>query len=170
MKKLILLGLSLILFTACEKPKQQYFSESPEIDAVKAGVKAYESQDWDTWKTNFADTAKIYYNSIKAISPEENIEGSKNMLSNFSSYGFDSKETFIEMVIDKENDTWVNYWSVWKGKLAANDKEIIVPVHLTMQFVNGKIVKEYGYWDNSPLVSAFQEIEAAKMNETAKTE
>ena len=73
MKKLILLGLSVILFTSCEKPKQQYFSESPEIETVKAGVKAYESQDWDTWKTNFADTAKIYYNSLKYISPEENI-------------------------------------------------------------------------------------------------
>jgi hypothetical protein len=38
-----------------------------------------------------------------------------------------------------------------------------IPVHLTAQFIDGKIVREYGYWDNAPIVLAIQEIEAAKM-------
>ena len=50
------------------------------------------------------------------------------------------------------------------GQLARyiGSKQLNIPVHLTAQFINGKIVREYGYWDNSPIVLAIQEIEAAK--------
>ncbi|MFH4966475.1 nuclear transport factor 2 family protein [Gaetbulibacter sp. M235] len=170
MKKILLLGLAVIFLAACEKQKQQYFSESPEIETVKVGIKAYETQDWTTWKANFADTAKIYHNTIKGITPDEDLEDIQEMISNLSSYKFDEKETFIEMVIDKDDETWVNYWSVWKGKLAANNQELTIPVHLTMQFINGKIVKEYGYWDSAPMVMAFQEIASAKMEETTENQ
>jgi ketosteroid isomerase-like protein len=166
MKNILLLGLAVIFLAACEKPKQQYFSEAPEIETVKAGIKAYETQDWTSWKANFADTAKIYHNTIKGITPDENLKGTQEMISTLSSYKFDEKQTFIEMVIDKENETWVNFWSVWKGTIAANNQKLTIPVHLTMQFINGKIVQEYGYWDTAAMVAAFQEIASAKIEET----
>ena len=160
MKKLFILGLSVILFFNCEKPKQRYFSDSPEIETVKAGIAAYESQNWEAWKANLSDTAKFYPNTTKGISATEYLENTKAMVATLSSYGFDKNRTFMEMVIDKDNETWVNYWSVWKGTIAANNKELTIPVHLTMQFVNGKIVEEYGYWDMSGYMAAMQEIEA----------
>lgn len=55
------------------------------------------------------------------------------------------------MVVDDKGETWVNYWSVWKGTMAANDKTYETPIHITSQFVNGKIVKAFGYWNNAPL-------------------
>ena len=55
------------------------------------------------------------------------------------------------MVLDDKGETWVNYWGVWKGTMAANGKTYEIPIHITSQFVNGKIVKSYGYWDNSPI-------------------
>ena len=163
MKKLFLLGLVLVLFTACKKEEQRYFSESSEIEILKAGIKAYEAKDWDVWKSNFADTAKIYHNTDKGSAPDDVMKNFESMLSNFSSYGFSDKGEFIEMVIDKDQETWVNYWGHWNGKLLANEKELHIPVHLTAQFINGKIVEEYAYYDTVSIVSALQDIEAEKM-------
>ncbi len=160
MKKLFLLGLAVSLFLACQTEKQRYFSESPEIETVKAGINAYEAQDWESWKANLADTAKFYPNTTKGLSANDYLENTKTMVATLSSYGFDQDNTFTEMVIDKDNETWVNYWSNWKGTIAANGKELTIPVHLTIQFVNGKIVEEYGYWDMSGYFAAMQEIEA----------
>ncbi|AXP82599.1 SnoaL-like domain protein [Mariniflexile rhizosphaerae] len=168
MKKLFLLVLALILFIACNNKPQRYFEESAEIETTKLGIKAYEAQDWDTWKANFADTAKIYHNTNKASSPDEIMVGMKQMLSNFSSYSFNDKGAEYEMIIDKDGDTWVNCWNTWKGKAKLTNKELIVPVHITMQFVNGKIAQEYAYYDTSGISATIAEIEAAKMTtETA---
>lgn len=162
MKKLFLLGLAVSLFVACQTEKQRYFSESPEIETVKAGINAYEAQDWESWKANLADTAKFYPNRTKGLSADDYLENTKAMVATLSSYSFDQDNTFVEMVIDKDNETWVNYWSNWKGTIAVNGKELTIPVHLTIQFVNGKIVEEYGYWDMSEYIAAMQEIEAEK--------
>ena len=71
-----------------------------------------------------------------------------------------------EMVITDDGETWVNCWLGWKGTLAANNKDIYIPIHLTYQFVDGKIVREYGYWDGSQVMMELQKIEAeAKMAE-----
>ena len=172
MKKLFLLVLALILFIACNNKPQRYFEESAEIETTKAGIKAYETQDWDTWKANFADTAKIYHNTNKASTPDEIMVGMKQMLSNFSSYSFNDKGTEYEMIIDKDGETWVNCWNIWRGKAKLTDKELIVPVHLTLQFVNGKITQEYAYYDTSGISATIAEIEATKMTEemTSKKE
>lgn len=165
MKKRFLLVLTVIIITACQKEKQRYFFDSPEIETLKSGIKDYEAKNWDSWKANFADTAKVFINSVKGITISERIESFEDMLSNFSSYGFEEEGSFAEMVIDKDEETWVNYWGIWKGTLAANNKEITIPVHLTLQFIDGKIVKEHGYYDTSEYVALMQEIEAAKMAE-----
>lgn len=95
MKKLFLLGLAAISLVAC-KQEQRYFAESAEIDSFKAVLTAYESGNLDAWKSHYADTAKIYANSIKAISVDENLKGQGEMIANFSSYGFDHEEEHIE--------------------------------------------------------------------------
>ncbi len=152
MKKLILLGLAIILFAACQQQeKKRYFSESPEIEAIKANVTQYNNGDWEAWRTHFADTAKLYINSLKSISAADLENAQKELLSNFSSYGFQDEGTFIEMVIDKDDETWVNYWANWHAKFRANDKEIDVPVHFTARFVDGKIVEFHDYFDVSAL-------------------
>lgn len=151
------------MITACQNKPQRYFENSEEIEILKSGIDAYEQQNWDSWKANFADTAKIHHNTVKAISPNEAITNFEDMLVNFSLYGFQDEDSFSEMVIDKDNETWVNYWGVWKGNLMETDEELIIPVHLTAQFIDGKIVEEYAYYDTAPMVAALQAIEAAKM-------
>jgi len=63
------------------------------------------------------------------------------------------------MVLDSDNETWVNYWATWRGKLKANGKEVSVPVHITSEYVDGKIVQLYNYWDSAPITAAMAEIE-----------
>jgi hypothetical protein len=161
MKKLILLVLAVIAITAC-KQEQRYFSESPEITDLKASINDYNTGNWEAWRAHYADTAKLYINSLKSSTAADLESAQKQLLSNFSSYGFVDKGSFAEMVIDKDNETWVNYWATWHGTLKANGKELDVPVHITSQYVNGKVVKLYDYWDSAPITAALAEIEAAK--------
>ena len=169
MKKLMLLGLATVLFISCQqKEAKRYFSESPEIDVTKALLKDYHAGDWEAWTMHYADTAKIFHNSPKGASPKETTESLKEILSNVSSYKFNDDSLWYEMVIDKDDETWVNFWGNWEGKLAANGQELIIPVHLTLQFVDGKIVQEYGYYNISEFVLSLQSIEAAKAAEESE--
>ncbi len=139
--------MTIVLFIACQEKEQRYFSESSEINTLKAGISAYEGGDWTTWKTHFADTAKIYVNSDKSISVDTRATNLKETSSAFSKYGFDKDKAFIEMVLDKDNETWVYYWALHKATVAANNKQLSMPVHLAVQFVEGKIVTEHVYFD-----------------------
>ncbi|WP_298555755.1 nuclear transport factor 2 family protein [uncultured Algibacter sp.] len=171
MKKFFLLALAVTMFIACQNKPQRYFDASPEIETLKAGIKAYEAQDWDAWKSNFADSAKIFHNTNKAAAPEQMVVGMKNMLSNFSSYGFAKEGGIYEMVIDKEGKTWVNFWGNWGGKANVTEKQLVIPVHLTVEFVNGKITQEYAYYDTAGInktLKANAEAKAAQEAETSK--
>lgn len=163
MKKLALMLLAVgVLFACQEKQPVRFTTSSPEISSYKQGVEAYEKADWSTWVTMFSDTAKIYHNTWdNPSSVEETQEGHQNMIATLSSYGFDKDQMVIEQNLDDDGETWVNFWSLWKGNLKANGKEIVIPVHLTAQFVDGKIVEEYGFWDMSGYVMEMQAIEAA---------
>ena len=147
MKKLILLGFAALLFIGC-KQEQRYFADSAEINTAKAGIAAYESGDWEKWRSHFADTAKIYVNSVKGVSAAEREKDLKAAVSTLASYGFDKEKEYVEMVLDKDKETWVYYWSTWNGESKAN-KKITVPVHLAMRFIDGKIVTEHVYFDNT---------------------
>lgn len=162
MKKLFLLLFAVIVFTACEKQQQRYFAESAETETLKAGINAYESGDWDTWKSHFSDTAKIYVNSPKAITVDDRAKELQEAASSFSSYGFNHEKEYIEMVLDKDDETWVYYWAGWNGELAANQKKISVPVHLAVRFEDNKIVEEHIYYDGTEMNAAFAELQAAQ--------
>ena len=163
MKRIILIGLVVVLFTACQKNEPlRYFSSSTEIDVVKALIVDYQDGNWDGWITHYADTAKIYQNAVKGVSPKETLKSLKSILSNASSYKFDDKDLWYEMIIDDDGETWVNFWGNWRGTVAANGQELVIPVHLTLQFVEGKIAEEYGYYNLSEFTAALSEIEAAK--------
>ena len=85
--------------------------------------------------------------------------------------GFLDEDQEFEMTITDEGKTWVNAWVDWQGTMAASGKEITIPVHLTCQFMEGKIVREVGFWDPTEVVLELQKIEAeAKMAEEETTE
>ncbi|MBN4084730.1 hypothetical protein JYT89_00145 [Flavobacteriaceae bacterium AH-315-B10] len=162
MRKLIILGLVVIIFTNCQQTEQRYFTESEEINLVKAEITAYQNGDFDKWKSHFADTAKMFFNSNKSVTVDARYEESPKFISNFKTYGFDREKEYLEMVINKKKETWVYYWAPWNGELAANNHKISFPAHLAFQFIDGKIVEEHLYFDPTSLNAALKEIEATK--------
>ena len=111
---------------------------------------------------NFADTVKIYHNDWdNPASAAEVQERHINTLSNLSSYGFNKDDMVFEQVLDDDGKTWVNFWGLWKGTLKANGKELSIPVHLTAEYVDGKVVREYGFWNLSEFVDEMQALQAA---------
>ena len=62
MKKLLGLGLLIITIVSCNNSKR-YSQNSKEIDIVKATINHYDYQKWDSLVINYADTAKVYYNT-----------------------------------------------------------------------------------------------------------
>jgi hypothetical protein len=164
MKNLILIGCLLIFLSSCEK-KPRYTQDSEEIEIVKAAINDYDYQEWEKLMSHYADTAHIYYNTrINVISPKELPGFHKKNDVNFSTRAFEDENREYEMVEDNNGKTWVNFWGLWKGNLADNNKQIVIPVHITYQFIDNKIVTEYGYWNSSELQLELQKIEAEKMN------
>lgn len=161
MKKLLLIGLAVILFTACNQQEKRYTQKSKEIETVKALIVNYNNKTYDT--SIYADTSKTFYNSKdKSMSPSETIAYHKVNDANYSSRGFLAEDQDYEMVITDKGQTWVNCWLDWKGTLAVNNKEVNIPIHLTYRFVDGKIVREVGFWDGSEIALVFQEMAMAK--------
>ncbi len=160
MKKLVLLGFAILLFTACEK---RYTETSPEIDVVKALIEDYETGDWVGWRSHYSDTAKSYHNTKDGgVAPDVTLERLKTSISGLSSYKFQKEEGEIEMVVDDKGRTWVNYWGVWQGSLTSAVKPLVIPVHLSFQMVDSKVVREYGYWDNAPRMKAEMDMATAR--------
>ena len=161
MKKISILLLATILFTACQQGAQRYTQNSTEIDTVKKIIANYNSKTYDT--AMYADTSKTFYNSKdNSMSPAETIAYHQETDKMYTTRSFLDKDQEYEMVLTDDGNTWVNCWLDWKGTLAANGKEFTIPIHLTYQFIDGKIVREVGHWDPTEVVLALQEVE--KMN------
>ena len=164
MKRVLFLGLAIVLaLSACQQQEKRYTQQSPEIDTYKKIIAAYVKQDWETLASHYADTAKIMNNvtETEGKTIAEEIAMGKEDASLFSSWNYEDGESEYEMVITDKGQTWVNFWGIWKGTLAANNKTYTIPAHITAQFVDGKVVKEFGYWDISKIMSDVQAMQKA---------
>jgi len=168
MKTFSILIVCALMLVGCQQTKEEaapqevrYTQQSAEIDSYKAGIRAYEKGDWDGYRATYSDTVSIYRNNPdKAYNTDETVAIFTEQAVAFSQYGFDPEEEEFEMVKTDDGHTWVNYWGLWTATIAANEQEVKVPVHLTARFVDGKIVREYGYWDNSIVDSAMEALAA----------
>lgn len=160
----LLLGL-LILLVGCKQPEQNYFSESPEIETSKQLLSHLANYDTEAIAKVYSDSAKIYDNSIKAVSPSEMIE---NMSQNkeLMDYLKVRDSAYYEMVITKEGEKWVNCWYVMEGKYKGSDKVLTVPCHSTFEFKDGKIVKDYSYYNMSDIIAEYEKLEAMAKSDT----
>ncbi|WP_104735905.1 ester cyclase [Hanstruepera ponticola] len=155
MKKLIIMAFAFFMIAACQDSDQRYTQQSSEIETVKKLINNYNNKTYDT--SMYADSSKTFYNSKdKSMSPSETIAYHKANDENYSSRGFMSEDQDYEMVKTDDGHTWVNCWLDWKGTLAQTGKEVIIPIHLTYRFIDGKIVREVGMWDPTEVVLALQ--------------
>ncbi|NCT16631.1 MAG: hypothetical protein COW66_11035 [Flavobacteriaceae bacterium CG18_big_fil_WC_8_21_14_2_50_34_36] len=169
MKQLFLLGLAIVLFTACDQKDTRYTQQSPEIDTYKKSMDDYKNMNWEGMSIHYADTAKIANNVIeeKAVSIAEVIKKNKDDAAMFD-WKVEKEE--YEMVVTDKGETWVNFWGLWKGTMKSTNKVYDIPFHLTARFINGKIVKEYGYWNNAEIVTDLLKAESETDNSEVKEE
>jgi ketosteroid isomerase-like protein len=163
MKKVIYLIFAVVLFTACNTNQpERYFSASPEIEITKSTLKHYLDGNWDEMKLLYADTAKVMNNvpDSKGVSIDAAINIYKQDHELFSSMSYVADEDFFEMAITDDDETWVNYWGLWKGTLKTTGEEFEIPLHITLRFIDQKIVREHGYWNNSAITLALSKLEA----------
>lgn len=166
-KSIVLLMFISVLAMACGQKQERYTQNSLEIDTYKKVIDAYEKQDWENMVTHYADTAKIQNNVTekKAQTVSQMVAQNKEDAALFSSWDFVDKESEYEMVVTDKGETWVNFWGLWQGTLKATGQVYEIPTHITIQFANGKIVEEHGYWDVSTLA-----LDLTKLQETTGTE
>lgn len=155
--------LMLLLLTLGCTTQTRYTQQSPEIDIVKSIIDNYVAGEWDEYASHYADGATIFYNVTEEnpASIQETIAGQKLTLEPISSYSFERDKDEYEMVLTDDGEKWVNFWGVWKGTIAASGETFEIPIHLTHQFVDGKIVKTLGYWNNSAIQMALMELQEA---------
>lgn len=165
MKKLLILGLAIVLFTACDQKDTRYTQNSPEIDTYKKLMDDYKKLNWENMPKHYADTAKISNNVIKekGLTVAQAIEKNQEDAALFT--WVVEKEEY-EMVVTDDKETWVNFWGLWKGTMKSSNKEYHIPFHNTARFIDGKIVEEHGYWDNSEIISDLLQLESDAVNTT----
>ncbi len=161
MRNLVITGLAMLLMVACQKKETRYTQQSPEIDTYKKAIENYNNRAYDT--SIYADSSQTFFNSIdKGMSAKEVVEYHTENDKNYSKRGFEEEGQEYEMVVDDQGRTWVNFWGTWSGTFAETGTTIKIPIHLTSRYINGKIVREYGYWDSSPMLLEMQKMEAQK--------
>lgn len=164
MKELASVGLGIVLLIACNYQAKRYTQQSQEIDTYKKVIEAYEERDWEYMLTYYADTAKIMNNVLEKDGQNlsQFLAEIKEDATQFSQWDYADKASEYEMVVNDKGETWVNFWGLWQGTLKANNKVYKIPTHITVQFKDGKIVKEFGYWDTSKIIMDMQDLENGK--------
>lgn len=155
MKNLFFVGLFIVLFVSCVN-QERYTQNSPEIETVKSIIKDYDSKNYDNLISHFADTASIAINNIKPFNASKLPEYHGQSDGLYSSRAFLTDDLEFEMVVTDDGKTWVNFWGTWKGTLASSGKDYTIPIHLTYQFIDGKVVKQFAYWDATEITLAIQ--------------
>ncbi len=167
MKQLMLIVFVIASFSAC-KNEVRYTQNSPEIETYKMVIKDYEIGNWESFATHYSDTAKILNNVTEknAQTVAQLVAQNKQDAAIFSSWKYVPEESEFEMVITDKGETWVNFWGLWQGRLSENNKLYEIPAHITAQFIDGKIVKEIGFWDISDLALDLQQLKETAPPET----
>lgn len=174
MKRIFIIFLISVVSISCnekkkEKEQERYTQHSEEINSLKAAINDYEKGDWKAWASHYADTATFNYNSREnAMSKDEIAKAHQEEIAQLSTYSFPDEFDEYEMVVTDDGETWVNYWGVWQGTVASNNKTVEIPVHITSRFVNGKIVKEYAYFDNSEMMKVLSETDSTDTSMDSK--
>ncbi len=157
MKSLLMAALAVILLISC-KPKEpteeRYTQQAPEIETIKAGMSDFEKGDWEAFRKHYADSAKIFHNAEREMNVDAMIAQDQQNTQGYEAYGFKKDDQELERVITDEGEMWVNLWATYQIKPLGMKEKMDIPMSLTFQFVDGKVVKEYGYWDNAPMVAA----------------
>jgi hypothetical protein len=164
MKQLVLPAIMLFFsLNACNQ-KKQYTESAPEIDTYKKVIADYENGDWNDFAAHYADSAKIlnHVTEKDAQTIAQLVAMNKEDAKGFKGWKYANKKY---LMLTKDNgETWVYFNGLWQGTLIPNNKLYEIPAQINVQFVNGKIVREEGYWDVSNIMLDMQKLQDSTKN------
>lgn len=162
MKYLPILLLLAVSFTACQQ-KKQFFSSSPEIDMIKKLDQSFASADWTSYRSSYADTAQIWFNSWgdgTGISADSLVANLRAARANYTDVKLNDMAVY-EMIETDGGDRWVHRWGRWDVQ-HKNGKAVSWPSHAAFLVSDGKI-RGAGYIFNAlPGYLANQDTSAVK--------
>jgi hypothetical protein len=160
MKKTTILLALLIGLYSCQNEKR-YTQQSAEIETVKQHIKNYNAKTYDI--SLMAENSVSFFNTkTDSIARKDLIAYHEANDANYSSRGFLDADQEFEMVVTDDGNTWVNAWLDWSGKVKGSDKTIVMPVHLTYKFEDGKITRELGYWNPTEILDEVEAVAAMR--------
>jgi hypothetical protein len=146
---------------ACQAPQNQFTEVSPEIESVQKSLDAFLKQDWTTFRSIYADTAKIAVNTsdiMKFINNDQHIEEEKATHENFTDIKF--ADVDYKMLITETGEKWVLVWFNASARTRSG-VEVKISGHEKFHFVNGKVVFQMNYYDTLPLYFALQPVDSS---------
>ena len=173
-KSFITIFLTAIVLISCQTPcEQTYFQQSPEIDLGKKVVDAYLNGNWDVYPNFYADTAKIWRNKSwvtdEGMTAQQLIADLQEGIEPVSEYSMDSQ--IWDMIITPEGDRWVHLWGVWHGTVEATGKTYDIPVHVSMNIINNKIVRQVDFFNDAEIAMDMMALAAeSDLEETSEDE
>ncbi|CDF79150.1 hypothetical protein BN863_14380 [Formosa agariphila KMM 3901] len=123
----------------------------------------FKDSNYEGLKELYAEDAQIYENSLEPSSVDDMIKQGKEGREFIEAYDFPNGVK-CEMITNDAGEKWVNSWAVWSGNVKGSTTELKVPIISRFQFKDGKIVKEYSYWDNLQTYNAFEEVATEKLD------
>lgn len=149
MRNLIISILALFIFSSSQaQDKVRYTQQAPEIETTKAYFAAYNKGEWEKLSTFYAKDAIITHNMSPELTATQLLDGFKSNVALCTDYTWTPIEEELERVINDKGEMWINIWGNWTGIFKVTGNTINVPTHHTFQFKDGKIVREFAYYDN----------------------
>lgn len=139
MKRIFGILLVVLLFAACKQQPKQWYSASPEIDLAKQVDAGFAAGDWNSFRSPFADTAKVWVNtswSEPSISADTLTARFKSARSGMTEAKLAT--SVYEMIVTDKGDHWVHRWGVWEAKMA-NGKAVSWTSNASFLISGGKI-------------------------------
>ncbi|MEM9887206.1 MAG: nuclear transport factor 2 family protein [Bacteroidota bacterium] len=161
MKNVMLSILALFIFGSSQaQDKVRYTQQAPEIETTKAYFAAYNEGDWEQLNTFYAKDAVISHNTSGELTAIQLLGGFKGNLDIYADYKWAPIEEELERVINDKSEMWVYAWGNWTGTLKVTGAVVNIPTHHAFQFKDGKIVKEFTYYDTAVFNDAKKAVDA----------
>ncbi len=133
-----------------------------ESAVIRSKFDDYHRGDWAAWRAAYHEDAPVYYNRVSdPMTAAEAAQMHADSVAALSSYHFDGATIRVGQWIDDAGDPWVSFNGHWIAVFSEASVRVVVPTAASYRFVNGKIADEYGYWDNSIMRRALEEVRAS---------
>jgi hypothetical protein len=141
--------------TTAKSSKGTLESEGPEIDLMKKLLSSVEKADWDAARACFSDSAVIFYNqwapdtAQKGIPVGDVLANEKADRVNWEniSYG----DPIYEVVTVPTGEKYGHIWARYTAKNKKTGKAVDVPLFVSYQIKDGKLLWEWAIYDSKKL-------------------